>query len=182
LRTERTLMRRWRESDLAPFAALNADPAVMEHFPEALTAEQTATAIEWIEAGFEDRGYGLWAVELPGESSLIGFVGLQPAPAEMPFAPAVEIGWRLAAEFWGRGLASEAARAAMAFAFGQARLEQLVSFTASTNTRSMRVMERLGMHRDPTEDFDNPRVAIGHPLRPHVLYRIDRAGWELQFG
>ena len=176
--TERTLLRRWRPEDLEPFAAINADPAVMEHFPATLTRGQSAASIDWIEAGIEERGWGLWALELPGEAPFIGFVGIQPAPDELPFAPAVEIGWRLAVPFWGRGLASEAARAAMAFAFVDAGLERLVSFTARTNRRSMRVMEGLGMTRDPGEDFENPRIAAGHRLRPHVLYRIDRAGWQ----
>jgi RimJ/RimL family protein N-acetyltransferase len=150
----------------------------MEHFPATLTRCQTAASIDWIEAGFEERGWGLWALELPGEAQFIGFVGIQPAPDELAFAPAVEIGWRLAAPFWGRGLASEAARAAMAFAFVDSGLERLVSFTARTNRRSMRVMERIGMTRDPAEDFENPRIAPGHRLRPHVLYRIDRADWQ----
>lgn len=156
---------------------MNADPAVMEHFPSTLTREQTANAIERIEAGIEARGWGLWALELPGEAPFIGFVGLQPAPDELPFAPAVEIGWRLAGAFWGRGLASEAARAAMRFAFEEAALEGLVSFTTRSNRRSLRVMERIGMTRDPVEDFEHPLIAAGHPQRPHVVYRIDRDGW-----
>jgi RimJ/RimL family protein N-acetyltransferase len=148
----------------------------MEHFPSRLTPDQTAAAIEWIEAGFDHRGYGLWAVELPGEAPFIGFVGIQPIPDELPFAPAVEVGWRLAHAFWGRGLASEAATAALRFAFEDAALDEVVSFTAASNVRSARVMERIGMAR--AGDFDNPRVPAGHHLRRHVLYRIDRTRWQ----
>jgi len=180
LATERVVLRRWTASDLEPFAALNADPAVMEHFPATLTREQTAAAIEWIEAGFEQRGYGLWAAEVPGEAPFIGFVGIQPVPRDLPFTPAVEIGWRLAPSFWGRGLATEAATAAMDFAFSDARLTELVAFTATTNARSMRVMARLRMSRDPAGDFEHPRIEAGHPLRKHVLYRIDHETWARQ--
>jgi RimJ/RimL family protein N-acetyltransferase len=180
LRSERTLLRRWQPEDLAPFAQMNADPVVMEHFPATLTEGQTAGAIGWIEAGFDERGYGLWAVELPGEARFIGFVGLQPAPSELPFTPAVEIGWRLAPQFWGRGLATEAARVALAFAFEDVGLDEVVSFTAKSNVRSIAVMERIGLQR--AGDFDNPRIGEGHRLRAHVLYRTDRKRWAEQRG
>ncbi len=176
LETERLLLRRWRLEDLGPFAALNADPAVMEFMPATLSAAESAALIERIQAGFEADGFGLWALELPGEASCIGFAGLARVDFNVCFASAVEVGWRLARPFWGRGLATEGASAALAFGFEQCGLPQVVSFTAEGNRRSRAVMERLGMHHDPGEDFDHPLLAEGDPLRRHVLYRLDRVG------
>jgi RimJ/RimL family protein N-acetyltransferase len=173
LRTERLLLRRWRAADLEPFASINADPAVMEHFPALLSLEQSAALIARIERCFEDRGYGLWAVELPAQAELVGFVGLAPVDIDVAFAPAVELGWRLARPFWERGIATEAAEAAIAFGIDELRLPGLVAYTSERNLRSRRVMERLGMQRDPAEDFMHPMLAAGHPLAPHVLYRTD---------
>jgi RimJ/RimL family protein N-acetyltransferase len=178
LRTSRLLLRRWRCEDREPFAALNADPVVMEHFPAPLSREQSDDLVDRIESGLEGRGWGLWAVEVPGETGFAGFVGLNPATFDAPFTPAVEVGWRLAREHWGRGYATEGAGAALAFGFDTLALDEIVSFTAHGNSRSRRVMERLGMRRDPADDFDNPNVPPGNPLRPHVLYRIERAGWQ----
>jgi ribosomal-protein-alanine N-acetyltransferase len=172
--TDRLLLRRWREDDSGPFAALNADPVAMEYFPAPLTPAESDALADRIESHFEDRGYGLWAVEIPGAAGFIGFVGLADVPADLPPAPGVEVGWRLAREHWGRGYATEAARAALHFAFGTLGLAEVVSFTAATNERSRRVMERLGMRHDPAGDFDHPRVAPGQPLRRHVLYRLSR--------
>jgi RimJ/RimL family protein N-acetyltransferase len=174
LRTRRLLLRRWREQDLDPWAEMNADAEVMEHFPAPLSRAQSAHFIERIEACFQERGYGEWAVELPGEAGFIGCVGLAPVERrDFPFAPSVELAWRLRRPYWGRGLASEAAAAAMAFAFGELELQALVAYTAERNLRSQRVMERLGMRRDPGEDFAHPSLSVGHPLRPHVLYRAE---------
>jgi ribosomal-protein-alanine N-acetyltransferase len=164
-------MRRWRRSDLAAFAAINADPEVMEHFPEPLTREQSAELIERIESGFEADGFGLWALEAPG-GELVGFTGLIRVPAEMPFAPAVEAGWRLGRRWWGRGLAAEAAGAAIDYGLGAAGLSEVVAYTAVGNERSRRLMERLGMRRDPAEDFLHPALAPADPLAAHVLYRL----------
>lgn len=152
---------------------MNADPAVMEHFPSLLTSTESAALIERIETCFEANGYGLWAVELSGESDFIGFVGLVPVDIDVAFAPAVEVGWRLARPFWGRGIATEAASAAMAFGLDELDLPGLVAYTAEGNLRSRRVMERLEMRRDPAEDFAHPGLPAGHPLAPHVLYRAD---------
>jgi ribosomal-protein-alanine N-acetyltransferase len=127
-----------------------------------------------IEQEFERRGFGLWAVELPRSTPLIGFVGLHEALFEAPFTPAVEVGWRLARAYWGHGYATEAARAATAFGFEQVGLEEIVSFTSVSNLRSQRVMQRIGMTPDPAGDFDHPAVPAGHPIRPHVLYRLAR--------
>jgi RimJ/RimL family protein N-acetyltransferase len=178
LRTERLLLRRWRLSDLPFFAAINADPAVMEFMPATLSAAESAALIERFEACFQDNGFGLWAVEVPGEADCIGFVGLAPVDFDVFFAPAVEVGWRLARSFWGRGLATEGAAAALAFGFEECCLPEVVSFTAEGNRRSRAVMGRLGMRRDTGEDFDHPRLAEGNPLRRHVFYRLDRVDWK----
>jgi RimJ/RimL family protein N-acetyltransferase len=170
MRTERLVMREWRESDRAPFAELNADPEVMEHFPERLTREQSDAFADRIEADMAQRGWGLWALEVDGE--FIGYTGLQPVSFEAHFTPATEIGWRLARRAWGHGYASEAARAAAAFAFAELELDELVSFTTTANVRSRAVMERIGMTRDPAEDFEHPRVPEGSAMRLHVLYRL----------
>jgi ribosomal-protein-alanine N-acetyltransferase len=178
LRTSRLLLRRWRDDDREPFAALNADPVVMEHFPAPISREESDAFVDHIERGLEERGWGLWAVEVPGTAAFIGFVGLNPATFDAPFTPAVEVGWRLAREHWGYGYATEGARAALDFGFDTLALDEIVSFTTHGNVRSRRVMERLGMHRDPADDFDNPNVAIGDPIRPHVLYRLERTSWR----
>ena len=172
LRTERLLLREWRDDDLEPFAALNADPQVMEYFPSVQTREQSDAFVHRIAGHFDRHGYGLWAVELlDGSAPFVGFVGLQVVPFETHFTPAVEVGWRLAQHAWGRGYATEAARAAMEFGFGEAGLAEIVSITAAVNERSQRVMRKLGMHRDPAGDFDHPRMPEP-PLRHHVLYRL----------
>jgi RimJ/RimL family protein N-acetyltransferase len=174
LTTARLVLRRWRADDLAPYAALNADPEVMRYFPSTLTREESARSIAVIESRFDELGYGLWAVEVPAVAAFVGFVGLNPVTFDAPFTPAVEVGWRLARVHWGRGYATEGARAAIAFGFDVHGLEEIVSFTTPANTRSWHVMEKLGMTRDPGDDFAHPSVAEGHPLRPHVLYRISR--------
>ncbi len=172
LQTERLVLRRWRADDLAPFAALNADPVVMEHFQQPLTRAESDAFVERIEAEFDDCGFGLWAVEVRGEAPFIGYVGLHRVPFEAPFTPAVEVGWRLAREHWGNGYAAESARVAVRYGFDEAGLDEIVSFTSLGNERSWRVMERIGMVRDPNGDFDHPNVPVGHRLRRHVLYRI----------
>lgn len=174
LRTERLLLRRWRDDDRAPFAALNADPRVTEFLPAPLSRADSDALVDRIEAHFAARGFGLWAVEVPGEIPFAGFVGLAVPAFEAAFTPCVEVGWRLAAACWGHGYASEGARAALAFGFAQLALAEIVSFTVPANVRSRRVMERLGMTRDPADDFDHPALPDGHPLRRHVLYRAVR--------
>ena len=169
LTTDRLILRRWRPADVEPFAAMNADPEVMEYFPAPLTREATEEFVRRIEAGFEDRGYGLWAVE--SAAGFIGFTGLTVPRFDAPFMPAVEIGWRLARHAWGHGYATEAARAALAFGFAEIGLSEIVSFTVTANVRSRAVMERIGMVRDPSGDFDHPLLP-DWPQRRHVLYRI----------
>jgi RimJ/RimL family protein N-acetyltransferase len=176
LATERLILRPWRESDLAPFAALNADPEVMEHFPATLRREESDLLAAHIAEDMAERGFGWWAAEVPGEAPFIGFIGLSVPDFGAHFLPpgriVVEIGWRLARPWWGRGYATEGARAALAFGFGELGLVEIVSFTATTNTRSQAVMRRLGMSHDPADDFDHPGLPAGHPLRRHVLYRV----------
>ncbi len=175
LETERLRLRRWRAGDRPPFAAMNADPEVMEHFPAPLTRGQSEGLVDSIESGFERHGFGLWALEIRRSGELIGFAGLAVPGFEAPFTPAVEVGWRLVRSAWGQGYATEAARAALGFGFDRVGLEEIVSFASAGNARSRAVMERIGMSHDPDDDFDHPRIEPGDPLRPHVLYRI-RAG------
>ncbi len=172
LSTERLILRRWREADREPFAALNADPDVMDYFPSRLTRAQSDQLISRIEAGFDQRGYGLWALELRATDELIGFTGLDTPSFEAHFTPAVEVGWRLARSAWHNGYATEAARASLAFGFEEAGLEEIVSFTSIVNLRSRAVMERIGMTHDPADDFDHPDLEVGDRLSRHVLYRM----------
>ena len=172
LRTDRLLLRPWRPEDRVPFAALNVDPEVMEHFPARLTRAQSDAFVDRIEAGFAEHGFGLWAVEVQATGEFIGFTGLAVPLFDAPFMPAVEIGWRLARPAWGHGSASEAARRALAVAFTDYGLAEVVSFTSVANVRSQAVMRRIGMTRDPAGDFDHPRVPANHRLQRHVLWRI----------
>jgi ribosomal-protein-alanine N-acetyltransferase len=169
-------MRRWRDADREPFAALNADPVVMEFFPALLSRAESDAFVDRIEETFDRNGWGLWAIEVAADGTFAGYVGLWPAVFESDFTPAVEIGWRLAAACWGRGYAPEGARAALAFGFDTLGLDEIVSFTTVGNIRSQRVMQKIGMTRDPEDDFDHPNLPAGHPLRRHVLYKIARPG------
>lgn len=175
--TPRLRLRQWRAADRAPFAALNADPRVMEHFPSTLDRAASDAIAERCEALIAERGWGFWAVERRDSGDFIGFVGLNVPTAALPFSPCVEVGWRLAHSAWGQGLASEAARAALAAGFETLGLAEVVSFTALSNRRSQAVMERLGMRRT-AEDFDHPVLPEGHPLRRHCLYRLDANAWH----
>ena len=178
IRTERLLLRRWTDADRAPFAAMNADPAVVEHLQGPLSRERSDDFVDRIEVHWDEHGWGLWAVEVPGVASFIGYVGLWPADYVEPGM--VEVGWRLAREHWGHGYATEAARAALEYGFTTIGLAEIVSFTVPQNQRSRRVMERIGLVRDPSGDFDHPRVdPVAYPqLVRHVLYRLTREGWR----
>jgi RimJ/RimL family protein N-acetyltransferase len=178
LRTKRLVLRQWRDDDLEPFAELNADTEVMHHFPSLLTRGESDTLAARERRMITARGWGLWAVEVIDGAPFIGFVGLSVPRFEAHFTPAVEIGWRLAQEHWGQGYATEGARSVLAFGFDELGLDEIVSFTTAANQRSQRVMERIGMTRDPADDFAHPLLEPGHPLRPHVLYRLSRATWE----
>ena len=194
LETDRLRLRPWRESDREPFAALNADPEVMKYYPAVLNRQESDALVDRIQSKFEERGWGLFAVELKGASQaktghllpgfdqieatdtsngpFIGYVGLSVPQFETHFTPCVEIGWRLARSSWGNGYATEAARRVRQFAFEQLQLPEIVSFTSVLNQQSRRVMERIGMSRDPADDFAHPTLPEGHLLRPHVLYRL----------
>lgn len=170
LRTERLLMRRWRAGDRDVFAAMNADPQVMRHFPAPLDRAASDTFLDRIEARFEEQGYGLWALEVVDGPGFVGFTGLNPMPDGVPGAGGVEVGWRLARSAWGNGYATEAALAALDVARA-AGLTEVWSMTAVTNLPSQAVMRRIGLRRHDT--FEHPAVPVGHPVRPHVVYRGD---------
>jgi ribosomal-protein-alanine N-acetyltransferase len=180
LRTARLVLRPWRPEDRAGFAALNADPVVMEFFPSVLTRAESDALVDRFKAEFAERGFCPWAVEESASGSFIGFVGLHAVPSQLTFAPAIEVGWRLARRSCGHGYAVEAATAAMKYGYESICASEIVSFTSALNLRSRRVMERLGMTREPAEDFEYPGLAVGHPLRPHVLYRLARRAWSAQ--
>lgn len=177
IETDRLLLRPWQESDLAPFAAMNADPHVRRFFPSILTREQSDASVERFRQSQRDDGFCFFAAELRASQTFIGFVGLERIDFSLPrFAPrSVEIGWRLATEIWGKGLATEGASAVLRFAFDKIGLHEVVAFTVPENVPSRRVMEKLGMIHDAQDDFDHPNVAPGHPMQRQVLYRI---GWE----
>ncbi len=176
-KTPRLRLRQWKDADLAAFAALNADPRVMEFFPSPLSRDASDAMAERCRAAIAGRGWGLWAVEVRKGAAFIGYVGLNVPTVELPFSPCVEIGWRLAFEHWGKGYATEAAREVLRIGFEMLVLDEVVSFTALSNLRSQAVMRRLDMHRDPN-DFDHPAVPLGSPLRRHCLYRLSRGTWS----
>ena len=177
VRTERLLMRRWRDSDLAPFAALNADPVVMEHFPATQERIASDATVERFERHLTEHGWGVWALERLDTGDFIGFTGLTPVPDDLPVAPGVEVGWRLAHAHWGQGFAPEAARAALRVGFGELRLPEVVSFTSRDNSRSQSVMRRIGLRRWPERDFDHPRFP-DWPGSPHVVYGATAEQWR----
>ncbi|NVI86020.1 GNAT family N-acetyltransferase [Actinomadura sp. BRA 177] len=172
------LLRRWTEADREPFAALNADPEVMEHFPAPLTRAESDAMVDRIEARFAESGFGWWALEVAGTGEFIGFTGLSVPRFDAHFTPAVEIGWRLARSAWGHGYATEAAFRALSYAFDEAHLDEVVSFTSAPNLKSQAVMKRIGMTYDPSDDFEHPLVPEGHRLRRHVLYRLTTTAWK----
>jgi ribosomal-protein-alanine N-acetyltransferase len=174
IETERLILRRWKPSDSEPYANLNSDPQVMEFLLKPLTREESDAMIARMESHFAEHGFGLWAVEVKSTGEFIGSTGLMRPSFEAPFTPCVEVGWRLARSSWGKGFATEAALGAVTFGFEKAGLKEILSFTVPANRRSIAVMERIGMRRDPIKDFEHPRVPEGHALRKHVLYRLNR--------
>jgi RimJ/RimL family protein N-acetyltransferase/GNAT superfamily N-acetyltransferase len=177
LETERLHLRQWIESDREPFARLNADSRVMEFFPSILDRAASDAMIDRVQTKIAEKGWGLWAVESKQDKQLIGYVGLQILTANLPFSPGVEIGWRLAFEYWGKGYATEAAQAALKVGFDRLELSEIVSFTAIHNHRSSAVMERLGMIRD-AETFEHPSLPAGYSLCEHCLYRLSKEKWQ----
>jgi RimJ/RimL family protein N-acetyltransferase len=171
IETPRLILRPWQDSDLDPFAEMSADPEVMRFFEKCLTPEEAAAAVGRYRQSYEDEGFCFWAAELAGEARFVGVVGLGRLRYEAPFTPAVEIGWRLARPWWGRGLATEGAAAALADGFSRFGLSEIVAVAVPANRASLRVMERIGMVRDPQGEFDHPNVTQGHALQRHVLFR-----------
>lgn len=178
LQTERLILRPWRHSDFNPFAAINCDPRVMRHFPSVLSRDESNAMVAVIQAHFETHGFGFWAVEAPGVADLIGMIGLSIPRIQAPFMPCVEVGWRLGYPHWSKGYATEGARAAIQFGFEALQLNEILAFTVPANTASRRVMNKLGMHHCPDDDFDHPRLPPGHPLQRHVLYRLPKSDWQ----
>jgi RimJ/RimL family protein N-acetyltransferase len=178
LTTPRLVLREWRDEDREPFAELNADPRVATFLSRTLNRAASDGLVDRIVAGWRSDGYGLWAVEGRDDGAFLGFIGLAAPNFEAAFTPCVEVGWRLAPAAWGHGYATEGARAALRFGFEDLDLDEIVSFTVPGNVKSRAVMERLGMTRDPADDFENPNVPEGHPIRPHVLYRLSRDTWR----
>ncbi len=175
--TDRLNLRQWNESDREPFARLCGDPRVMEFYPNTLDRTASDAMVDRVQTLIDDRGWGLWAVELKTNKQFIGYVGLHVPKADLPCSPCVEIGWRLACEYWGKGYATEAARGALEVGFDRLYLPEIVSFTAVINRRSRAVMERLGMNLD-AKTFEHPIVPAGHILSEHVLYRLLKEEWE----
>lgn len=178
IETERLLLRQWRPGDKNTFADLNADPVVMRHFPDTLSRRESDAMVDRMSSKLSEQGWGLWATEVVSTGRMIGFVGLSSPGWETSFTPCVEVGWRLERGAWGRGYAPEAATAVLAFAFTQVELpnDEVVSFTTEANTNSRRVMDKIGLHHDPTRDFDHPTLPTWSGRR-HVLYAIDRGAW-----
>jgi RimJ/RimL family protein N-acetyltransferase len=172
IETQRLLLRPWREADREPWAAMNADPRVRQFFPGLLDRERSDASIDLFMERLARDGFTFWAMEEKATGAFVGFTGLSRVDFEAPFTPCVEVGWRLAHAFWKRGLASEAALASLDFGFDRQHLPEIVAFTTSRNLRSRRVMERIGMRRDPHGDFIHPKMPPDHPLQPSVLYRI----------
>ena len=179
IRGARVILRPWRDEDRAPFAAMSADPRVMEFFPAVLSRAESDAVVDNIQAHFATHGFGVWAIEVPDVAPFVGFTGLAVPRFTAAFTPCVEIAWRLAADHWGKGYATEAARLSLQYGFATRGLTEIVALAVVANLRSRAVMERLGMHHDPADDFDHPMLPDGHPLRRHVLYRIKSLDREL---
>lgn len=174
LETRRLILRGWRDSDVDPWVAMNADERVMEFFPHAYERAYAEEFAVWARSELERNGFGWWVVEVKDEIPFAGVVCVQQVPFDAPFTPAKEIGWRLAVAAWGRGFAYEGARAALDYVFQSLGWSDVVAMTSTLNVRSQKLMQRLGMTHDPKDDFDHPRLPEGHRLRRHVLYRIKR--------
>lgn len=177
IKTSRLILRQWQDSDLAPFAALNADPRVREFFPGLMSREESDHSVKLASDHIARCGWGFWAASLIETGEFIGFIGLEDVYFQAHFTPAVEIGWRLAFNHWRKGYATEGAKAALKYGFETLRLDQVVSFTTIGNIRSRHVMEKIGMHYRTQDDFDHPKLPEGHPLRKHVLYRMSSHDW-----
>lgn len=181
IKTERLTLRPWQPKDSEPFAALNQDSAVAEFFPKILSKKESDELITKIKNEYAEHGFGLMAVELNSNHKFIGFIGLSIPSFQSNFTPCVEIGWRIAKKYWGQGLATEGAKAVLNYAFQELKLEEVVSFTAKNNIRSIRVMEKIGMKHDKNRDFLHPKLPNNHALAAHVLYCINKKSYKNQF-
>ena len=177
LETERLILRQWKDEDLTPFAKINADPEVMAYYPDILNEEESNAMADKIKDLITEHSWGFWAVETKQENNFIGFVGLHIPTHDLPCTPCVEVGWRLAKEYWGKGYATEAARESLRFAFEELALGEVFSFASIANKKSWAVMERLNMN-DTGENFEHPILPAGHPFREHVLYKITKSQWK----
>ncbi len=179
VKTKRLILRPWNETDLEPFAQLNADPRVREFFFSLLNRQESDQTVKLFSDHIDRCGWGFWAASLIETDEFIGFIGLEDVNFQAHFShsPSVEIGWRLAYDYWGKGYATEGARATLQYGFDELKLKEIVSFTAVQNQRSRNVMEKIGMHHDPKDDFDHPRIPVGHPIQRQVLYRLGVGEW-----
>jgi 3-dehydroquinate dehydratase/shikimate dehydrogenase len=177
IKTKRLVLRQWQDCDLDPFAALNADPRVREFFPGLMSREESDHAVKLMSDHIARYGWGFWAVSLIETGEFIGVIGLEEVYFDAHFTPAVEIGWRLAFDYWGKGYATEGAIAALKYGFETLSLDQIVSFTTVSNMRSRHIMEKIGMHHNLQDDFDHPKLPEDHPLKKHVLYRMNSHDW-----
>ncbi len=178
LHTKRLILRPWHQSDLGPFAEFNADPRVMEFYPNILTREESDALAEKMQKEFAMRGYGFWAVEVPGIASFIGYIGLNYWDLKMEFSPCIDIGWRLGFAYWGKGYATEGALGALEYGFKSLKFAEIVSMATIGNTRSHHVMKRLGMKTNAAENFQHPKLPKDHPLSWRVLYRLASKEWD----
>jgi 3-dehydroquinate dehydratase / shikimate dehydrogenase len=185
IKTNRLILRQWCEEDLEPFANLNSDPRVREFFPKLLNRYESDTSVKNMSDHISRTGWRFWAASLIQTGEFIGFIGLEDVHFAAPFnelAPAVEIGWRLAFNYWGKGYATEGAKAALQYGFEKLHLPEIVSFSAVKNMRSQNVMEKIGMHHNENDDFDHPKLSDGHPLKRQVLYRLKTDEWQMLQG
>lgn len=181
IETKRLILRPWKEEDLEPFAQLNADPQVMQYFPAVKTFEESTLEYNAILEHFKKHGYGWWAVSEKNGTNFIGFIGLRYIDFPASFTPAVEIAWRLAYDYWGKGYATEGANASLDYGFKVLELSEIIAVTSIPNIRSQAVMKRIGMHHNTKDDFDHPKLPEGHPLIRHVVYRLDKTDWQRQY-
>lgn len=172
IETPRLILRTWEDADFEPMCRINQDPEVMRYFPDLQDRVETKQFIHKVNAHFDQYGYGLYATQLKETGEFIGFIGLLNVIFIAHFTPAVEIGWRLALAHWGRGYATEGAKAVLDYAFNTLAIPEIVSFTTVENQRSRRVMEKIGLKHDPADDFDHPNLTTDSPLLRHVLYRL----------
>lgn len=177
LETNRIILRQWKQEDLPVFAELNSDPEVMKYFPKVLNRKESDEVAQGCQSLISEKGWGFWAAQLKSSNKFIGFVGLHNPKPILPFAPCVEIGWRLHKSYWGHGYATEAAHKALSYSFEKLGLSEVVSFTTVSNVRSRAVMERLGF-QNTNQNFEHPDIPVGHPLSEHVLYKVTKSEWE----